>query len=132
MWSLFVAEEATEFTGMDCGYPGEEGRPLGFGSPGAYGPKAEGQVDRVTAQTEGEIVMRPKYRVIVAIEVAVEVHATSASGASQTAQDIAREMIHAKGLKAGNSSITDLQRIYPPEDRESLVEAMSQLAKENE
>jgi hypothetical protein len=76
--------------------------------------------------------MRPKYRVIVAIEVAVEVHATSASGASQTAQDIAREMIQAKGLKAGKSSVVDLERIYPAEDRESLVEAMSQLAKENE
>ena len=76
--------------------------------------------------------MRPKYRVLVAIEVAVEVHATSASGASQTAQDIAREMVQAKGLKAGKSSVVDLERIYPPETRESLGDAMAELAKESE
>jgi hypothetical protein len=76
--------------------------------------------------------MRPKYRVVVAIEVEVEVHATSASGASQTAQDIAREMVQAKGLQAGQSTVVDLQRIYPPENRESVAESMSELAKESE
>jgi len=76
--------------------------------------------------------MRPKYRVLVAIEVSINVHATSASGASQTAQDIAREMVVAKGFQAGKSSVVDLERIYPPETRESLQEAMYETGKEHE
>ena len=46
----------------------------------------------------------------------VQVHATSASGAEETAQAIARETCQAKGFPVAQTTVIDLQRIYPPEE----------------
>ena len=72
--------------------------------------------------------MTPRYLTRVAIEVLIEVRATSASGACETAQAIAKEMIEAKGFKAGSSKVTDLQRIFPPEDIEAALDCMGAIA----
>lgn len=69
--------------------------------------------------------MRPKYRVLVAVEANIEVFATSASGAWETAQAIALEMVKAKGFTPGKAVVHDIYRVYPPENRESAVDCMS-------